>query len=284
MDLEKIIGRPGCEDLAKLVAGWRRVSERQKGREVKVPLPNYYLNADDGFDFEGIFEFLADELERLELMEFDGPRRVYSFFLKYSAPDVATFDSFRRLYDVIEHDLSRFGHPYGGILVIDITEWSELNRTGEAKFVDFLSYMDTIDDRTMAVFLDRSGSFSTDETYRRLDMGMRIERLHLAFKDAGLGLERLEEELEIYGFKLEKDFREKLKASIDIVINSPSHDGEEAVRQMAIDMVYAALKAEEEVGNVLDAKNSKDFLPDGEWIKTFGFKSRKKLGLVGEGK
>ncbi|MBQ7243345.1 MAG: hypothetical protein IJS52_03985 [Bacilli bacterium] len=282
MNLEQIMGRPGCEDIATLVKGWRRVSQRQKGRELKVPLPNYYLNADEGFDFDSLFLLLGEELEDLELMEFDGQRKVYSFFLKYSPAEQPEFNSFRMLYDVVEHELSKFGHSFGGILVVDITEWVELGHTSDAKFVDFLSYMDTIDDRTMIVFLDRSGGgVHSDDAFRKLDVGMRIERLFLSYKDVDVAIAYLKEELARYGFSLEKDFDKKIVETVETVLSTPGSEGEESIRQMAMDMAYLALKSEEDVGFVLNEKNSAAFLPDGDWTKTFLNKPRKRLGLVG---
>ena len=48
-------------------------------------------------------------------------------------------------------------------------------------------------------------------------------------------------------------------------------------------MVYAALKAPEDIGNVLNAENSAAFLPDGQWTRIFQRKKKtRRLGLVGE--
>ncbi|MDY6392758.1 MAG: hypothetical protein SPL80_07975 [Bacilli bacterium] len=281
MELEEMITRPGFEEIAQLVEEWRRVAERQKDRDVKVPLPNYYLTADEGFDFEGLFLTLAGELERSELLEFDGLRKVYSFYLKYSPAETSTFESFRLLYGAVEHELSKFGHPFGGILVVDITEWVEGDHIGEPKFLDFLSYMDTIDDRTLAVFLDRTGQGgASDEAFRRIDIGMRIQRINMVYKDADRALEQLENHLREYGFSLDDAFRPKLRETVAMVLKTPGADGEESIRQMALDMAYYALKDQAELSYVLNEQNSAAFLPDGRWTKAFGQKPRRRLGLV----
>ena len=283
MELNEILDKPGYEEIAALIQEWTRVGQRQKGKDVTVPLPNYYLSAQDGFDFETLFLKLAQFLESNGLMEFDGNRKVYSFYLKYSHPDNPSFDSFRMLYEAVEHELTKFGHPFGGILVIDITEWVMKKATNEAKFLDFLSYMATIDERTLAVFLDRSDSGKeSDEAYAKIDLVTRLERLHMSYKDALAGVRQLERELSAYGFTLEKRFRARLRKSIEIVLNTPGSEGEESIHQMAQDMVYAAYKGKKEPTGVLSSSNSKAFLPDGEWIAVFQSKKRHRLGLIGE--
>lgn len=281
MELDEMLKRPGFEDIARLVQEWRRVSERQKDADVKVPLPNYYLTADEGFDFDALFLVLANELERLELQEFDGLRKVYSFYLKYSPKEVLTFESFRMLYNAVVHELAKFGHPFGGILVVDITEWVEGNHINEPKFDDFLSYMDTIDERTMAVFLDRTGMGGhTDEAFHKLDIGMRIERINMVYNDPEQAMKQLEGHLKTYGFSMSAGLKKKIKGTIEAVLKTPGADGEESIRQMAQDMAYEALKAEKDTGKVLDEESAAAFLPEGRWTKAFGLKPRRRLGLV----
>ena len=284
MKLLDLIKRPGYEDVAELVAQWTRVAKRQKGRENSVPLPNYYLVADDGFDFLGLFNAIAEFLEANELMEFDGERKVYSFYLKYSRPEDPKFEPFCMLYDAVEHELTKFGHPYGGILVIDITEWVELNATKDRKFLDFLAYMDEIDERTLFVFLDRSGpTGSTADAFSTLDMATRLERVTMSYRDPESGLAELESELKRFEYTLAEDFRPKIRETVDALLQAPGSAGVASVRQMAEDMAYNALKGEREVGNVLDAETSGEFLPDGEWIRVFQKKARgRKLSLIGE--
>ena len=285
MEFEKIVSRPGYEELAKVSKEWLRVAARQKGKELKVPLPNYFLVADDGFDFEGLFLSMADFLEKIGLMEFESGRKLYTFFLKYSQPSDPRFDSFAMLYDAIEHQLNHFSHPYDGILVVDITEWVERDALTEAKFIDFLSYMDSIDDKTLAVFLDRSGVKSSSKAaFEKLDLAMRIESLHMSYKDAEAGLDELCGVLGQYGFCLEEGFRNQMKETVDMVLNTEGSQGVESIRQLALDMVYSALKSEEDVGVTLTAENSALFLPDGEWARIFKRKraNHVRLGLVGE--
>ncbi|MCR5348495.1 MAG: hypothetical protein K6E59_02660 [Bacilli bacterium] len=285
MEFEKLVLRPGYEEIAAIGQEWQRVASRQKGKENKVPLPNYYLIADDGFDFEELFEAMAGYLEAQELMAFESETRVYSFFLKYSSPNEPNFTSFQMLYDAVEHELNRFSHPYDGILVVDITEWVEKpGAVSEKKFIDFLSYMDTIDDRTMAIFLDRSGN---DEPSRKafdsLDLAMRIQLLHMSYKDVDAGLKELEDNLAFYGFSLEEGFRKKMRETVEMVLHTPGSEGIESIRQLALDMGYCALKAEKEVGLVLNEENSASFLPGGEWTRIFQNKKKtRRLGLVGE--
>lgn len=283
MDLTSIVSLPGYEDIARLLQEWDRVAKRQKGRDVKVPLPNYYLTADEGFDFGALFDAIAQYLEERDLLEFDGRRKVYSFYLQYSPENVLGFDSFRMLYTAVEHELAKFGHPYGGILVVDITEWVESRAVHEKKFNDFLSYMSTHDDRTLTFFLDRSGGTSqSDEACHRLDLVMRLERLHMAYRDPDMALKQLEGFVGEYGFHLAEAFRTELRKTVETLLVTPGAEGEESVRQMAQDMVYSALKGETDCGDELSAENSADFLPGGKWAVTFAKKYSKRLGLVGE--
>ncbi len=283
MEFDEFIAQPGYESIAKLVASWKRVAARQKGKPRRVPLPNYYLCADEGFDFEALFGQLAGFLSEQNLMEFDGDRVVYSFFLKYSSPNDPRFESFAMLFDAIEHELTKFGHPYGGILVIDITEWVEKEATGETKFLDFLSYMSTIDERTLAIFLDRTGQGSnSDEAFAKIDLLTRVERLTMTYKDPNVGLAYLESELESYGFKINPKLRGKLRQTVDIVLHTPGAEGQESLHQLAEDIVYETYKGKSEPTGVLGLAACRRFLPDGEWTASFAKKKAKRLGLIGE--
>lgn len=285
MKLLELSKRPGYEEIASLAEQWSRVASRQKERENKVPLPNYYLIADDGFDFDELFNAMAEFLEKNELMEFNGESKVYRFFLKYSQPDDPRFESFRMLYEAVEHELTKFGHPYGGILLVDITEWVENKATKQRKFIDFLSYMDAIDERTLILFLDRSGADEASaKAYQELDVSTRLERLTMTYRDPDAGLAELEKQLAPYGFDIEEGFRKEIRKTIELMLNAQGSAGVDSIRQMAEDMVYNALKGEKDFGRTLTKETSAEFLPDGEWTKVFQRKlGSRRLGLVGEG-
>ena len=272
---------PGFAVLSAFAQECDRIEEKLEKVGSRPILPNFYCAIDNGFDFEPFLGALARTLDTKNLMDFTGPVPYYVFDLAYSEPHDPRFFSFAELYDVIATKLSRFSHPYGGVLAIDITDWVVRGATNEKKFLDFLSYMADIDEKTMAVFLDCSGEAAKSQNaFQTILSKTRLERLefHITEKE---GILILEDMLAKSNFKLEKKAREELEKTLKAALATKGSEGFKTIRQLAEDIIYYAFTKEGELDTELSLSDIAPFAENGEWIANYAAKKSFLVGLLG---
>ena len=274
---------PGFESLQDLATTLERIGEKKLASGGSLVLPNLFLSTNEGYDFETILLSLEELLDHYGLMKFSGPVRHYELSLDYSMPNAPDFPAFTALYDAVEKYLARFNHAYSGILVIDITDWVVRSATSEKKFLDFLHYMSEVDERTLAIYVDMSGSPSkADLAYRLLITKTRLEKLRLVLEDPKVALNVLEKELSSFGFSLDKEAKQAIIPTLKAILNTKGHEGPWTMHQLAEDIVYNAYKNEGELKTTVTKEALKPFHEGGKWLLDFVDKKRYYMGLVGE--
>lgn len=280
LELSKRPGFEGLQDLANTLA---KIGEKKRRFGGKVVLPNLYLSTMEGYDIEILLEALEETLLQEKLFFFPGSVRHYCLSLDYARPETPDFPAFKSLFSALEDELSRFGSPFQGILVVDITDWVAKNACTETKFLDFLRYMAEVDERTLAIYLERTGNETKVETARRsLITKTRLEGLELKLKSPQIALKILKNELADLGFKLAEGLDEKMVETLEKVLATEGQEGPWTVRQLAEDIVYAAFKTGDSLERVLTEDILAPFLVGGSWLSDFTTKKRFYMGLIGD--
>ena len=275
--------KPGFEGLKELAETLQRIGERKRDHGGKLVLPNFFLKCNEGYNLEEILLRLEEVLEEYDLMNFSGPVKHYQISLDYSLPNAPDFPAFSVLFDSVENELSRFNHPYEGILVVDISDWVAHSAISEKKFLDFLLYMAEVDERTLAIYVDMSGLDSqSDLAYRSLITKTRLERIELKIVSEEVALSLLKDELAEFGFVLSEDAEEVIKPTLKTILSTKGNEGPLTLHQLAEDIVYHAYKDAETFSRQIGVPILKPFLNGGEWLNEFADKKRFYLGLVGE--
>ena len=198
--LMELSNKPGYEGLRDLAMNLEKIAGKIERFGGRVILPNLYLSTMDGYDMEAILVALEETLIELRLFHFNNSMRHYCLSLDYAEEEsygTPSFPAFKTLFDAMEEELSRFGEPFEGILAVDITDWVSKSATTEPKFLDFLRYMADVDERTLAIYIERSGSEDKAEIARRsLVAKTRLENLEVKLKSPQIALQILENEIE----------------------------------------------------------------------------------------
>ena len=285
--LLELSNEPGYEGLRDLALTLEKIANKIDRFGGRVVLPNLYLSTQDGYDMETILVALEETLIELRLFHFNHSMRHYCLSLDYSEEStlesISSFPAFKTLFDAMEEELSRFGAPYEGILAVDITDWVVKSATTEAKFLDFLRYMADVDERTLAIYIERSGSEEKAEIARKsLVAKTRLENVVVKLKSPQIALKILENELSSFGFSMLEESKEKIVETLDIVLKVKGQEGPWTIRQLAEDIVYHAYREGEDLHTELSLDDLKTFLPGGSWITDFTAKKRYFMGLIGE--
>lgn len=284
--LLELSNHPGYEGLRDLALTLEHIAGKIERFGGNVVLPNLYLSTMDGYDLEVILEALEDTLISFRLFHFNHSMKHYCVSLDYSGEEQyqpVSFPAFKNLYDAMEEELSRFGEPYEGILAVDITDWVSKSATAETKFLDFLRYMAEVDERTLAVYVERSGLPQKAEIARKgLVSKTRLETVEVKLKSPQIALQILENELSNFGFTLQEGVKEKMYETLDAMLKVRGHEGPWTVRQLAEDIVYRAYKEGDDLHLELSEEDLGPFLPGGSWIGDFTAKKRYYMGLIGE--
>ena len=275
--------KPGYEELREWALTLEKIGQKKAKFGGNLVLPNYYLSTMDGYDLELVLTCLEKTLEKHSLFTFASSLNHYCLSLDYSYPNESNFPAFQNLYRAVEDELGRFGVPFVGILMIDITDWVEKGACSEAKFLDFLRYMSDLDERTLAIYVDRSVSGKKSEKAQStIITKTRIERLELKLKNAQIALEILKNELNELGFTLAKEVEPKLLETMDQILRVDGQEGPWTIRQLAQDIVYNAFKTGDDLNVIVDESVLLPFLPGGTWLREFAAKKNYYMGLVGE--
>ena len=285
--LLELSNEPGYEGLRELAMTLEKIADKINRFGGKVILPNLYLSTMDGYDMETILVALEETLIELRLFHFNHSMRHYCLSLDYAEENGtglhSNFPAFKTLFDAMEEELSRFGAPYEGILAVDITDWVVKSATTEPKFLDFLRYMADVDERTLAIYIERSGSEEKAEIARRsLVAKTRLENVEVKLKSPQIALQILENELNSFGFCIREEAKEKMLETLDVVLKVKGQEGPWTIRQLAEDIVYRAYREGDDLHAELSLDDLAAFLPGGSWIADFAAKKRYFMGLIGE--
>lgn len=274
--------------LISLLGEWDLVAENKKSRGGKPLLPNLFIEAPSGIAIEESAALLAEYLAERGLMEFEGQSPSYAYFLNYSEParlGDTSFPSFGAFYEIVEHNLSHYGHPYKGVLAIDITAWVEREATSEEKFLAFLDYMAELDERTLAIFVSTSSNESHNQTaYSNVLTRSRLKRIVLAPLSSELGCSFLEKELAKEGLSLTRESRAILDKTVALIVQSEGNEGAHSLSQLASEIAYSKYLSLSSESKVITPADLARFTPDGEWVKEYTANRKRSYGFFREGK
>jgi hypothetical protein len=285
LELDKLATSYGLKDLTSLLEEWDKIALRIHADSGQIILPNLFVCADPSLDFGDLADKFANYLVSRKLMVFNGKRTSYAYSLSYSTPDQdgenLSFPSFQGLYEIVEDQLSRYGEPYQGVLLIDISEWVERQACGEEKFLAFLSYMSDIDDATLAIFFSRSKSANKNaDAYQAIYKTTRLKRLSLVPSRNEAGIELVKKELAKQGLSLAPEAEESLGKTIQSLIKLSLASTTRILKQLALDIAYEAFLTSSEKGRTLTLADIARFTPTGEWLKEYASGKKAAYGLV----
>ncbi|MCR5078728.1 MAG: hypothetical protein K6B65_02250 [Bacilli bacterium] len=281
--LLELASKPGYEGLKDWALTLEKIGKKKQKFGGSLVLPNYFLSSMDGYDMDLVLEALEGTLINYGLFSFTSSVNHYCLSLDYSYPTDQRFSAFNDLFSAVEDELGRFGTPFQGILMIDITDWVEKGACTERKFLDFLRYMSDLDERTLAIYLDRSGSEGkSNKAKSTIITKTRIEYLELKLKSPQIALQILKNELKDLGFTLKKETREPMLSALEEVLKVEGQEGPWTMRQLAQDIAYAAFKEGEGLPKEIDEILLKPFLHGGSWLSEFAAKKSFYMGLIGD--
>lgn len=272
-------------DVLKLLADWDVLAHNKDQEGAGILLPNLFVNVDPGTELTPFCRYLADFLKERRLMPFEGKCPFYLFSLYYSGSgenERNQFPAFEALYDIVRHKINRFARPYQGLIVVDITSWVNLGATSEEKFGDFLAFMSTLDEDTLALFVSSVNNAKlNEEAYRSLVKRSRLKSIDLRLKDPELGLSFLRGELAKQGLQLSEEASHYLEASVQALLAARSGPLRQCLSQLALDISYAKYLNPGVDKHTLSLDDVRFFGADGDWVKAYTANHKNSYGLLG---
>lgn len=272
----------GLQDLISTSEKWESLrKQNEKAGKRLVVLPNYFLIYKTPISSSTIFPPLVKYLKESGLMEFEGEISYYEVILTYSAPEEAGFPSLLSLYDTYAYSLSRFGHAYKGILIVDISEWIEADATTSEKFSAFLAFMSDIDNDTLVFFTSHCGDDSKNEAaYPSLAASSRLDKIVINAISAQEGMELLETSLNRRNYSLSDEAKEALKEAVQVV-SSNDKSSDIALKELVNDIIYEKCTSSNFMDAIIHKEDVKRFASGGEWLRLHKSKKQKGIGFKG---
>jgi hypothetical protein len=277
----------GLKELQSLLKDWEALAENKKVYGGKPILPNLYVVAPQGILFTPFAEQLALYLNERKIMPFYGKTLSYSYQLTYPPKGAEEtnnpFPALRYLYQVIRKELVYYDKAYQGLLCIDITDWVSRSASKEDPFQAFLSYMGTLDDDTLAIFVSHeSAEKKNQEAFKTIASRLRIKRVNVSVSSPDWGLGVLNEALDQEGLKLSKEAADYLKESIRLILLSPGNEGANSIEQLALDIAYSKYISPSGASPIIEMADVLAYGPNSAWIANFKAIRRSAYGLMGE--
>lgn len=261
---------------------WDAVSESASILESPLILPNYYLRIGRETNVDSIIETLVGYLEKKgDLLTFYGNCKSYVAYLAYSMPEDPRFESLSKFHREYDQKLCRFGKPYQGVLCIDVSEWVARRACREEKFQCFLSYMQTIDEDTLTIFIS-----SVHDPRMNLDAmdaissRTRVREIVVDSLDADEAYSYLKGFLEQSGFILEPGAEAILSETAAYIASLGEANGYRSLREFGSDVIYSLL-----LGGKKDKTIKEDdvvgFRKDGDLARSYSLRKQKgPFGLI----
>jgi hypothetical protein len=288
-DFSKMIERPGMKDMKLFAQELINVKKHltSQAYDFSMPIPNLFFEVKSSFEALPIIDSLQKYLENdLQIMRFSPENKVFAFCLDYSPEDdVKGFPAFKEFYKVITKDLMKFGHPYYGILAIDISQWidhASLEEPLEKKFGAFLDFMSNLDDETLAVFISQStNEDKNDFFFREINKTGRTRRMKLAFYDVANSLTYISKYVQKAGLEMTPESQELLKPLLKSIISTNKIDCYLILQNLARDIVFDKLSCSDFASPQITKEDLKRFASGGEWDEYFSKTNTKgDIGLL----
>lgn len=253
----------------------------------KPILPNLFVAAPQGILFAPFAAELAVFLQEKKVMPFYGKTLSYSYQLAYppkgAEESTNPFPALRSFYGLVKKELVFYDKPYQGLLCIDISDWVSRSACKEDAFQAFLSFMASLDDDTLAIFVSHETSEKKNqEAHKMIASRLRCKRINLKVLSPDWGLDVLEKSLADEGLSLSGEAKDYLKESIRLILSSPGNEGATSIGQLGLDIAYSKYTSRNGASSVVELNDVVDYGPNSAWITNFKALRRQAYGLMGE--
>lgn len=273
----------GIESLEELLEGWDHIRSNRKMLRGPLILPNYFMEVDGESSIAETLARLVDNLSKDSvLMTFQGRVKSFAYYLPYTAPGESDFPGLRTFDAIYKKNLCRFGMPFEGVIAIDITEWILAKATKSEKFLAFLAYIATIDEKSLIIFVSTARqALYNNEAYATIAARTRVRYVSIGESDEERARTLFLQCLEEGGFSLAPEAEATLRSVISFVLSVGDNRGYRAIRELASEMIYDQLSSCSP-HDVLLKEDVEKYLAESDWGKRYGrLRAGAKMGLVG---
>ena len=268
MQDNSILNLKGYEELNECINQWKIMSENRKNYPVDAKdfLPNYFWIAEKGSGIPLLIDQITKQLYELKIHPFSNVRQHIEFLLDYDK-DATRFESFERLYNLLEHGLSQYGEPYAGVLLINITEWVEAGVFFDKRFIRFLEYLTQRDDHQMIILLSESNRITDNKKIECLISSyLRIRTIHIQKSEPEDYLSKVIEMLDNANFTISDDAIKIIKETIELAMVKRGFNGLQTIKNLGKEIVYIKMARQKMSQNHIEVEDLTYFFPDGEWL------------------
>ena len=217
----------GIESLEELLEGWDHIRSNRKMLRGPLILPNYFMEVDGESSIAETLARLVDNLSKDSvLMSFQGKVKSFAYYLPYTAPGESDFPGLRTFDAIYKKNLCRFGMPFEGVIAIDITEWILAKATKSEKFLAFLAYIATIDEKSLIIFVSTARqALYNNEAYATIAARTRVRYVSIGESDEERAHTLFLQCLEEGGFSLATEADATLRSVISFVLSVGDNRG-----------------------------------------------------------
>ncbi len=255
-----------AEEFKAVVERWRILSENIKELPTDAPivLPDMLWIAKSGVGKTNLLRLMCEYLSsKPNLMDFYGDVKFFEFLLGYCPPN-RHFTELGRLMDAV-NNAAGFRSEFRGVVHINVGEW--LDHYEEEHFVSFMEYLALNSDQWLIVL----SLYSEDEEKLHnfaafLSMYIRLERVALSLPRSEDLLDYVESVLGKYGLSVDKEARQLLCGTIEVIRNNKYFDGFKSIRMLCQDIAYAMFSRENMPGYRLTADMLAEFSANSAYV------------------
>jgi hypothetical protein len=264
-----LLNMKGYEALHQAIKVWEIVKKNivTSTEDAQIFLPNYFWVADQGTPIQALIRIFSDRLHELGIMPFSNSRLHIEFILEYDKLD-HQFESFERLYNLLEHGLSQFGEPFAGVLMIDITEWIEQDACNDRRFLRFLDYLTQRDDIQMIVLYSECNKVMfVKHAEAIISSRLRIRTIRINHPEAETFLQKMLEIVDKLGLTIDGGAQSVLLETISKAIKKRGFNGLFTIKSLAKELTYEKYRQPSFERSVITLEDIADFTPTGRWLK-----------------
>jgi hypothetical protein len=264
-----LLNMKGYEDLHHAIKVWETVKKNilTSTEDAQIFLPNYFWVADQGTPVQALIRIFSERLHEIGIMPFSNSRLYIEFILEYDTPD-HQFESFERLYNLLEHGLSQYGEPFAGVLMIDITEWVEQDAYNDKRFLRFLDYLTQRDDIQMIVLYSECNKVMyVKRAEAIISSRLRIRTIKIKHPEAETYLQKMLEIVDKLGLTVDDGAQSVLLETISKAIKKRGFNGLLTIKSLAKELIYEKYRQTSFERSVITLEDITDFTPTGRWLK-----------------